>query len=298
MKRGALPLSVVVIFVILAATAFFIAFGGTNPIWKSGETATDVVTQNFPGGVQQPTTGQQITQPSEELVRQYKALVDKLNSGAQGPCLLSYGKLDRLDEEGFKIQFLSGGSALGGKWSVSLVNKDGLGTHFDAVVNDVCVVGGEATESADFSDLFLRKEPAAQAAWNDAFIKLGIAPSQIVAENFYNNWIKDKVLKEGGKEYIHYHGQWFAPDYSRLSTLTITGAQSMEFVTADDKKYSTGKEDGGLLYVTEQGKVCVIATDGDVWPGCTSGYEKGLDQDCLDKKNKVDQLISKLGCKP
>jgi hypothetical protein len=288
MKKGSSMIwSVLVVFVVFG---FFFYIFASNILSEDGSVkraageVSDAV-QKVSGVGDDEINRISLPSTPKEVQEGFNSLIRALNTQSNNPCIREYGqKNDKggfSDMKGYTIEFLRYSEAANEpQFTARLLvpAPDGRIADIQYVNKDVCVVGGEVDTIA-FSAAYQKKmqDTNVKYPFKDYFPKLGLQPSSLVAQNFYNNWIASKrVPVEDGKAYVDYgHAQWFDPDYSSLRTLKITGAQSMEFVTSDEKKYSTGKEDGGLLYVAESGKVCVFATfDSYLYDG--NFDEKGL----------------------
>ena len=116
------------------------------------------------------------------------------------------------------------------------------------------------------------------------------------AKNFYTNWIQGLE----GTDLLAYRSirntrqRILSPDYTNPRSITIIGKDAME-VDYGDGARKFGKEDGGLLYVPEEGKVCFFPTIGggplSDWSGDCDGHKEGLEQDCFDSKtDKIYEL--------
>ena len=130
----------------------------------------------------------------------------------------------------------------------------------------------------------------------------------IAAHNFYHNWINtewidnlpidDIAQDDFAQKMIRARAakkRLLIPDFTIPDGVVITGAKTMKIGSQ-----TPGKDDGGLLYVPEEGKVCVIPTISDsldISPDCEF-QESALEQDCLDSPAEVNNLISLIGiCK-
>ena len=82
----------------------------------------------------------------------------------------------------------------------------------------------------------------------------------------------------------------------RLVVPDYTDAPYVLILSNDKIDYGLGerdKEDGGLLYVAEKGKVCFIPTVETIMPGCNDGgYLAGIEQDCIDEPDEINNLVS------
>ena len=131
----------------------------------------------------------------------------------------------------------------------------------------------------------LRGPDGRVAAYEDVYAQLcvvgGVENGVIVAENFYKNWIE---CENCGRKNVR--------DNKQVKTVIIQDANNFLY---DD--IPAGKEDGGLLYVPESGKVCLVATVSsalDISPDCEPQTD-GLEQDCLDTSDEVSALIQNIG---
>jgi len=289
MKRGVLVISSIVVILVLLATFFIVIVVTVKYVYKGDDAVRELVLESTPGGFDRDL-GTEVKQPSPELEKQFRTLVEELNKPHNGPCLLPY----KLDLGGFSVQFLRGNIG----WTASLINPDKQGTHFEVIKNNqLCVVGGKITDdkirAADFFEIAQFRNGKLEVLDSQTLknlknsLKFDDDELGLAAHNFYVNWIKE--IEGASNIQLYYNNvrknnkRIVSPDYSELLTLTITDSDSMEFVTFEDKKYSTGKEDGGLLYIPEQGKVCVVATIDDYGGACISRFGKGYNANGIDK---------------
>ena len=153
------------------------------------------------------------------------------------------------------------------------------------------------------------------------FFKYGENDVQLAAKNFYTNWIREideeeyiaertdiqarepKMKSESYFQHPLYNlnpaqirkqgKRIISPDYTNPRYIEIKDKKSMVMRYYNSgKDIELGKEDGGLLYVPEPGKVCLFATTGDVGIFDCDAHVEGLEQDCLDTKSEVDALVS------
>lgn len=101
-----------------------------------------------------------------------------------------------------------------------------------------------------------------------------------IAQNFYDNYLKEDAPRKRNN----------LPDFLEVPELFLTGDEKIVW---GDKE--SDREDGGLLYVPEKGRICFFPTFGRdrVW-GC-NGIKEGLDNDCFDDKDN-DVIFSLKKC--
>ena len=242
----------------------------------------------------------EIQQPSKEVLDAFNALVTALNTKSDKPCIVEYTKTLKdgkfPDLENFQFEFVKQDTG----WVARLRNPSKLVTHSAEIGNELCVVGGEIYGT----DIKLGAKPIARIGsttdssgkpikeveitypliFDGLVSAFGYDKDNInwAAKNFYTNWIAEadwsahpayRPIRKSGNKIL-------APDYTNPRSITITGSKSMDVIYSGGKN-SWGKEDGGLLYVAESGKVCFFGTKRDIGIGCD--IEDGLlEQDCFD----------------
>src|SRR3989344_6916425 len=313
MKRGTIAISTFVIMLVLFATFSLAIFVTVKYIYKGDDAVQDIIGDVTPGGLDRKESELQIQQPSEQLLKQFNAFVEELDRPQNGPCLLPY----KLDLNGFSV-LLSWGNVGWIAQLINPQNQGTHFPVIRG--NKLCVVGDEIYGSDVYLNgepiMKLDSQPSYYPAFDRYANDVGLFfesfgynkqnDMRIAAKNFYTNWIQDideeeytaaraelqqkepKYLSESylqnplynlNPAQIRKQGKRIvAPDYTNPRAITIKG-NSMSINYGSDRK-DFGKEDGGLLYVPESGRVCLFATDGDFGWDCDPGYPKGVDNDC------------------
>ncbi len=277
-----MPLAVIVILIVLAVFFFIYASGilSEGGILRRSTSAVDEAIQKIPGVGDDEFDRIEVPPPPKEIGEKFQKLIDTLNTQTtKESCILNYGGLP--DLQGYSIEFLPR-TEPGPKFITQLRGPDGRIADIQYVNPQLCVVAG-TVEKADYSAAYNAKlKGAGTYPFKDYFTTLGLKPSTLVAENFYNNWIIEKRVQvedpQLGKAVIEYNNaRYFVPDYKDVQMLLISDEENMAY-----DGIPAGKEDGGLLYVPDNGKVCLFPTfDGDA--KCNAN-ENGLDDDCLESE--------------
>jgi hypothetical protein len=272
MKRGILPLTVVVTLLILAAFAIFVLFGVIKPF---GEQAQDFdFNENLPGRDESIPTVSIAFDP--DVKKSYEMLLKILKDPPEGPCIADYGGFKDSDGglKGYSMEF----SRHDGRGFVRVFNEKQQQVTFNTFDAELCVVAGKAKVPRAASWL----NPQQQGKLLRG--ELGPKPSTIVAENFYNNWID---CGESGMPNLC--EQMRLPDFTDASSVQLywdlawgnENAITTKDLQGNDVVTGSDIEDGGLLYVPENGKVCFFPTfGGDPFGNCNADVN-GLDGDCL-----------------
>ena len=186
-----------------------------------------------------------------------------------------------------------------------LLAPDGRPAAREVIQTEICVVGDEIYSSPIYQgtvQVVKMDDKGNPTDKNEAYFDgltkdFGYNDDNInwAAKNFYTNWIQ----KMKGTSYSVYRStrargqRIISPDYTNPRYIEIKDKKSMVMRYYNSgKDIELGKEDGGLLYVPEPGKVCLFATTGDVGIFDCDAHVEGLEQDCLDTKSEVDALVS------
>ena len=267
-----MPLVALITILLLTIGGLWIAHIIFNGLRDS--TSTDV-TQLVPGIPQDIPRGVAVVAP-KEVQAGFEKLWKLLESGKEGPCIATF-EWGELKDFQIEMQIDDAGTLF------ILRNKDGqqvtsVPTHPSK--EKMCVVAGKID-----TDVVTRYDSLGRA--RDRIKVNDDSELKLAAYNFYTNWIgKIEVPIEQQlpvKQGVPLAVRAFTPDYSVPEKIVITSPTAMSIRFTDGTEMSTGKEDGGLLYVPQQGKVCLFATFGvDKKPGC-NGLIEGLDNDCFDE---------------
>ncbi len=313
MKKGSMPLAVIVILIVLAVFFFIYASGilSEGGMLRRSASAVDEAIQKVPGVGDDEINQIQVPQPPKEVADAFASLITALNRNtASAPCIAEYGaendKGGLPDMKGYTVEFLSR-TEPGPKFITQLRGPDGRLADVQYVNNDLCVVGGEIYSS----DIYLgggtpvvsiNEKGEVDITHKIFFDDLGRAFDydeeniNWAAKNFYTNWIAETDWTEhpayrpirNGKQRI------LTPDYTNPRHIIITDKASMSVDYGDGLK-AFGKEDGGLLYVAGEGRVCLMATTGDAGFLDCDAHPEGLEQDCLDTPKEIENIIKAVG---
>ena len=267
MKRGTMPLVALITILLLVIGGIYIAYIMYNGLRDS--TSTDV-TQLVPGIPQDIPKGVAVVAPND-VHKAFDDFVGLLEADKGGPCIQTFD-WSKLKDFQVEMQIDDAGTLF------ILRNKDGQFVTSTPAKGQMCVVAGKInTDIVTRYDSFGRARDPIKVN-DDSELKLA-------AYNFYTNWIgKIEVPIEQQlpiKQGVPLAVRAFTPDYSVPEKIVITSPTAMSIRFTDGTEMSTGKEDGGLLYVPEKGKVCLFGTkSGDILTICDAD-ENGLDNDCL-----------------
>ena len=280
-----MPLVALITILLLVIAGGYIAYIMYHGLTDS--TSTDV-TQFVPGMPQDVPRGVAVEAPPE-VYDGFNEFVGILEKDNKAPCIQAF---DWEKLQGFQIEMLIDDT----KTLFLLRNKDGqLVTSTPVKGKQMCVVAGE-----------INGEPIAKDTRGTVLGRIDtkqFPDYKNAAYVFYKNWIEPEKKQTGGfgsrlgdaderlplRQGAVVNTKKYSPDYSVPEKIVITSADSMDIRFKDGTEMSPDKEDGGLLYVPEEGKVCLVATKRDAGGGCD--IEDGLlEQDCFDQKE--DGLLS------
>jgi len=194
---------------------------------------------------------------------------------------------------------------LGESTVVALKSPKGIPARLETLPGHVCVVGGTLKSTVlrgfESDTLFIASidnvgkvsritsDARTYTELEDLF---GYENEEFAyaARNFYTNWIQDVPNNPDIYAYARREKRRIiSPDYTMPNNVNILGdtmnvLYGVEWVEMD-------KEDGGLLYVPEKGKVCVFGTVNIKSKiVCSGGYLEGLDNACLDDEEEREFL--------
>jgi len=262
--------SYIVNFVIIAMVLLFLGFMffGDGLFTKSAK-ALDVESSINP--LKEDFEQLPLPEAPPSVLDMFDSMVTAFNSGATGPCLISYK------------------SAAMEKWTISMVatptgtdfilkSPNGLTIKEAAGTAQMCVVGGkldDAYVTVDGEPLVYIESDTSFIIQNDQFddiiLEFGDGLN-LPAHNFYGNWIKEYTETPEKKSLVNEARtrlkRYVTPDYMDFENIVITSKDEM--IVGAEK---FGKQDGGLLYVPEDGRVCLMGTIGDYF---NSYSEKGI----------------------
>lgn len=305
------------IMVVLAVFAilFIVAVLGPEGLLQKVKDMSNEVFGMVPNAPQKaPPQGEIPRMP--ELEAAFNRLTVAMDKDYNGPCIIDWKDTSEKDKgkhlpsgfDGFTITFDKKGD---GTFYAQLLSKDKIVVDTATVAKELCVVGG-GIYGSDITVKNPRGEAKVIASRVydgtpsivdvPAFLKFkehfpiyeSLDMHFIAAQNFYTNWIEDippdatelksyGTFRRAGEKII-------SQDYTNPTSVEITDDDEMSVYYGKDKK-EWGKEDNGLLYVPERGKVCWFATFGfDSVYDCNA-LSKGLDEDCFDDANDMVRFI-------
>ncbi|MCK4589212.1 MAG: hypothetical protein KAT77_02130 [Nanoarchaeota archaeon] len=236
-KRAAVPIDKMIVLLILVAFAVvfgIIMFDQLFP--EASESVIESVISTVPGQADEiPETEVQIDANIEEAYDKFIEIIEE-NKEKGGPCFFQYNKLPNLGKNSIKL-----------------------------------------SDEGEFLTIVLNNDLGQQAKWRQITgLKLcvvaGKKDGEVVAQNFYENYLKDSLSRKNSNDYNEANEILIFKDEDNLG-YKIVGAGLVE----------GQRENKQLLYVPEKGKICFLPTFGgwgSDW-GCDAD-EEGLDNDCFD----------------
>ncbi len=312
-RHGTMPLQVIVVFVILISVLILVTYSVFYPdsglLWKAGRTVGDL-SNNVP--VQDKDIRLKELPFDKNIKNSWDSIITALQASktANAPCIMNYNKRDL---EGYLFELKKEGS----NTKVLLRKPVGAGAqeYSESVEGvSVCVVAGKiqgnsitVKKEATGKDVVINIDKKSGADTDNPFAGIDSdfeefrqsfpdytdkEQLRFAAQNFYTNWIGDfgeklnyASMRRAGEKIV-------SNDYTNVKSILIPSSDKI-VIGYDTSSIETDKEDGGLLYVPEKGKVCFLATVETKMPGCNDGgYVNGLEQDCIDDEEEINKLKS------
>jgi hypothetical protein len=280
MKKGVLPLKVIVMLAILMVfvVLFIIAFLTPKGLLNSAAENSDQLLNYLPtSNVDVPN--QQI-EKDPVFTAKYNSMLSILQN-ADGPCVVEFDWPKEFNKYTYEF------SREGDKTLFTL-RSNGAVISDTLVKVQMCVVAGEITNQEikagpvniiGVPDASGKVKPSNVLLLRDIWsghLQLDENTIDDAAHLFYLNWIEDPP-KPGIDNARSSKQRYLTPDYTITNKLVIGKEGKMELNSKE-----VDRDDGNLLYVPGKEKVCFFRTfAGDPWV-CNAAVS-GLDNDCIEE---------------